>query len=125
MHLLQDKEVPDYVAVFRIQGPFLFGSLDKLAEITRDMDRLPLIVILRLRNMTAIDGSGLGAFEDLADQLHATGRMLILSGAREQPAQLMAQAEFGRHIGHANICADIDRALERARVVYAENAART
>jgi SulP family sulfate permease len=119
VHLLQDKDVPAYVAVYRIQGPFLFGALDKLSEVTRDMERLPPIVILRLRNMTAIDGSGLGAFEDLAERLHAAGRTLILCAAREQPAQLMAQAEFGRHVGEANICTDIDRALERARAVYA------
>ena len=46
-HLLQDKIIPDYVAVFGIQGPFLFGSLDKLAAITTDLDQLPPIVILQ------------------------------------------------------------------------------
>ena len=124
IHLLQDKSVPDYAAVFRIQGPFVFGALDKLSEITRAMDRLPPIIILRLRNMTAIDGSGLGALEDLADHLHATGRTLILCAAREQPAKLIAQAEFDRHVGHENICADVEKALERARVVYAEQMSR-
>jgi len=76
-------------------------------------------VILRLRNMTALDGSGLGALEDLADALHATKRTLILCGAREQPARLMDQAEFDEHVGHANICADLDRALARAAEVHA------
>ena len=32
-HSLQDKEIPDYVAVFRIHGPFLFGATDKLEEV--------------------------------------------------------------------------------------------
>jgi len=72
-------------------------------------------VILRLRNMTALDGSGLGALEDLADAVHAAGRTLILCGAREQPARLMEQAEFHEHVGDANICADLDAALARAR----------
>jgi adenylate kinase family enzyme len=49
----------------------------------------------------AIDATGLGAIEDLADQLHASGRSLLLCGAREQPAQLMTQAEFERHVGAA------------------------
>jgi len=119
VHLMQDKSVPDYVTVFRIQGPFLFGGLDKLAAITDKLATLPPIVILRLRNMTALDGSGLGALEDLADALHATGRTLILCGAREQPAKLMDQAEFDEHVGHANICADLDRALVRAGAVHA------
>lgn len=117
VHLMQDKDVPDDVTVFRIQGPFLFGGLDKLTAITGSLDRLPPIVILRLRNMTAIDGSGLGALEDLADALHASGRTLILCGAREQPARLMEKAEFHEHVGDANICADLDAAMVRAREV--------
>ena len=115
VHLVQGKEIPPDVAVFRIQGPFLFGSLDKLSAITGDLDPLPPVVILRLLNMTAIDGSGLGALEDLADQLHASGRTLILCAAQEQPARLMRQAEFDRHIGPDNVCANLEDALNRAR----------
>jgi SulP family sulfate permease len=118
VHLMQDKRVPEFATVFRIQGPFLFGGLDKLSAITDQLATLPPIVILRLRNMTAMDGSGLGALEDLADALHATGRTLILCGASKQPAKLMDQAEFDEHVGHANICADLDAALLRARAVH-------
>ena len=64
--------------------------------------------------MTAIDATGLGAIRDLADQVHASGRSLLLCGAREQPAQLMKQAEFERHVGTENICTSIQGALERA-----------
>jgi len=115
VHLVLGKDIPPDVAVFRIQGPFLFGSLDKLSAITGNLDQLPPVVILRLRNMTAIDGSGLGALEDLADQLHASGRSLILCAAQEQPARLMRQAEFDRHIGTDNVCANLEDALNRAR----------
>ncbi len=121
-HLLLDKIAPQGVIVYRIHGPFLFGGLDKLSAITTKLGTLPPVVILRLRNMTALDGSGLGALEDLSDELQATGRMLILCGAREQPALLMRKAEFHAHVGDANICADLDDALERAKVVLAERA---
>jgi len=73
---------------------------------------------LRLRNMTAIDATGLGAIEELADRLHSTGRTLLLCGAREQPAQLMHQAEFERHVGRENICANISDAIQRAGELY-------
>jgi SulP family sulfate permease len=117
-HVLQGKDIPPYATVYRIHGPFLFGATDKFAEIIRDVDSLPPIVILRLRNMTAIDATGLGAIRDLADTLHASGRSLLLCGAREQPAQLMKQAEFERHVGAANICPSIAEALERADSLY-------
>jgi sulfate permease, SulP family len=118
VHVLQGKDIPPYATVFRIHGPFLFGATDKFAGILDGLDSLPPIVILRLRNMTAIDATGLGAIEDLADQLHASGRSLLLCGAREQPAQLMKQAEFERHVGAENICLSIHDALERAATVY-------
>ena len=121
-HLLLDKTAPEGVVVFRIHGPFLFGGLDKLAAITDRLEQLPPVVILRLRNMTALDGSGLAGLEDLADTLHATGRTLILCGAREQPALLMRKAEFHEHVGDANICDDLDDALARAKVVLSERA---
>jgi SulP family sulfate permease len=122
LHILQDKHIPDYVTVVRIHGPFLFGAAEKLSAITDHMEDLPPVVILRLRNMTAIDATGLLALEDLADKLHAAGRALILCGARPQPAKLMRQAEFERHVGAANVCPHIDAALKRARAVYEKSA---
>jgi SulP family sulfate permease len=117
-HILQGKDIPPYATVYRIHGPFLFGATDKFAEILDELPRLPPIVILRLRNMTAIDATGLGAIRDLADSLQASGRSLLLCGAREQPAKLMHQAEFERHVGTENICASIADALERAASLY-------
>ncbi|HET7226722.1 MAG TPA: SulP family inorganic anion transporter [Candidatus Eisenbacteria bacterium] len=124
VHVMQDKHIPGYVTVFRIHGPFLFGSTDKLDEVARRVDRLTPIVVLRLRNMTAIDATGLQAIEDLADRLHAAGRTLILCGARQQPAQLMARAEFDQHVGHENICPNIQAALARASELYDAGPAR-
>ena len=118
VHILQDKDIPNYATIVRIHGPFLFGATDKLGDVIEPIDRLPPIVILRLRNMTAIDATGLVALEELADKLHASGRHLILCGAREQPAQLMHQAEFERHVGRENICPHVQAALERAGQLY-------
>lgn len=116
-HSLQDKDIPDYVSVFRIHGPFLFGASDKIREILDRIDTLAPVVILRLRNMTAIDATGLRALEDLADELHGTERALILCGAPKQPAALMRQAEFHEHVGEENICPNIEAALRRAAIV--------
>ena len=114
LHVLQDKPIPDYVTVIRIHGPFLFGTTEKLAEATDPIQQLSPVVILRLRNMTAIDATGLHALEALADRLHKAGRALILCGARPQPARLMHNAAFENHVGPRNICPHITAALSRA-----------
>ena len=97
LHVLQDKEIPPYATVFRIHGPFLFGAADKIDDLMQQIPELPPIVILRLRNMTAIDATGLRALEELADRVNSSGRRLILCGAREQPARLMRQSEVEFH----------------------------
>ena len=58
-HILQDKDVPAFVTILRIHGPFLFGTTDKLMEEAANLSRFAPIVILRLRNMTAIDATGI------------------------------------------------------------------
>ena len=118
-HNLQNHTVPPYVTIYRIHGPFLFGATDKLRPVFSDLAALPPIVILRLRNMTALDATGLRAFEELAAALHAAGRHLILCGARHQPSTLIARADFHRRIGDANICPNVTEALKRARDIHA------
>jgi SulP family sulfate permease len=118
VHILQDKDIPYYATIFRIHGPFLFGATDKIQAVTENLHKLPPVVILRLRNMTALDATGLFAIEEIARELHSSKRTLILCGAREQPAQLIHQAEFAEVIGEENICGNVQHALRRAEEVY-------
>ena len=113
-HILQDKPVPSYVSILRIHGPFLFGATDKLAEETADLARFAPVVILRIRNMTAIDATGLHALEVFSDRLRKSGKTLLLCGARDQPAKLLEQSEFVAHLGEKNILPHVEAALLRA-----------
>jgi SulP family sulfate permease len=116
---LQDKQLPPYVSILRIHGPFLFGTTEKLAEATVNLNEFPAVVIVRLRNMTAIDATGLHALEVFADRLHKSGRTLLLCGARDQPAKLLQKAEFVEHIGLDNMVPHVEAALERAAEISA------
>jgi SulP family sulfate permease len=118
VHILQDKDIPYYATIFRIHGPFLFGATDKISVVSENMHTLPPVVILRLRNMTALDATGLFAIEEMARSLQATGRTLILCGAREQPAKLLHEAEFEEVIGKNNICENVQEAVRRAQDVF-------
>jgi len=117
-HTLQHKTIPPYVSMLRIHGPFLFGATDLLTAETADLDRFAPIVILRVRNMTAIDATGMHALENLCDRLKKSGRTLLLCGARHQPARMLHRAGFRAHIGDKNILPHVDAALERAGEVF-------
>ncbi len=119
-HSLQTNPIPPGVKVFRIHGPFLFGATEKLSVIEDQVDALPTVVMLRLRNMTAIDATGLHALERLADRLRASGRHLVLCAPRSQPAHLMKQAEFHQHIGESNLQPSLAAGLRRARELLSQ-----
>jgi len=117
-HILQDKQVPSYVSILRIHGPFLFGATEKLLEETHDISEFAPVVILRLRNMNALDATGLHALEILSDRLTGAGKTLLLCGARDQPARLLEQGEFRDHVGEANILPHVAAALARAKEIF-------
>jgi SulP family sulfate permease len=116
-HVLQDKHFPPYVTVLRIHGPFLFGTTDKLAESTRNLDAFPSVVIVRMRNTTALDATGLHALVVFAERLRKSGRTLLLCGARDQPGRLLHRGDFIDRIGKENVLPHIEAALRRARQI--------
>jgi SulP family sulfate permease len=124
VHILQDKEIPYYATIFRIHGPFLFGATEKIALVTEKIHELPPIVILRLRNMTALDATGLFALEEVARELRRSNRTLILCGARKQPAELIEHSALEQMIGRENICEHVQEALSRAEDVFEQQEAK-
>lgn len=118
VHVLQDKPIPPYVAIFRIHGPFLFGATDKLTGVLDQINELPPIVIIRMRNMTTIDATGIKALEDVAARLKASGRVTLFCGAPPQPLALMRKAGFHEAVGADNVCENVDVALAQAQRLH-------
>jgi SulP family sulfate permease len=118
-HVLQGRIIPPYVTVLRIHGPFLFGTTEKLVEETVNLDAFAPVVILRLRNMTAVDATGIHAIEVFAKRLHESGRTMLLCGAMHQPSKLLHGERFMDHVGRENMLPNIQAALDRAKEVYA------
>ena len=116
-HILQDKDIPSGVTILRIHGPFLFGTTEKLAEATKNLASFGDVVVLRLRNMTALDATGIHALEQFSDRLHQAGKFLLLCGARDQPSRLISQSDFLEHVGPENVLPHIQAALSRAREI--------
>jgi SulP family sulfate permease len=119
-HVLQDKEIPANVTILRIHGPFLFGTTDKLTDAAKDLTHFGDVVILRLRNMTALDATGIHALEKLADRLHKAGKTLLLCGARDQPSRLMSNSNFLKYVGAENVLPNVRAALARAHEIQAD-----
>lgn len=119
------RVVPDGVMVFRVFGAFFFGAADKLETSLRRSGQLPEVLILRMRDVLALDATGLAALEDLWEKLHAHHKQLILCGPHSQPLFALTRSGFFDRIGMENVCGDMDTALERAREILNAKARRT
>jgi sulfate permease, SulP family len=119
-HILQDKDIPSNVTILRIHGPFMFGATEKLADATKNLSKLGDVVILRLRNMTAIDATGIHALEQFSERLHKTGKTLLLCGARNQPSQLISRSDFLKRVGPENVLPNIQSALARVHEIQGD-----
>ena len=117
-HVLQGRIVPAYVTLLRIHGPFLFGTTEKLVEATVNIEAFAPVVILRLRNMTAIDATGIHAIETFAKRLQDSGRTMLLCGAMQQPSKLLHGSRFLDRVGRENILPNVQAALDRAGEVH-------
>jgi len=118
LHALENHDFPPYISILRIQGPFLFGTTDKLTDLTADLSLLRPIVILRLRDMTAIDATGLHAIQTLHKRLKQADRHLLLCGANTQPERMIRYSAFLQQLGVENMQPHITAALARAREIY-------
>ena len=109
------KVVPKGVMVFRVFGAFFFGAADKLETSLRRAGQLPDVLILRMRDVLALDATGLDALEDLMEKLRKQKKDLILCGPHSQPLFALTRGGLIDRLGMENVCGDMDASLNRAR----------
>jgi SulP family sulfate permease len=109
------RVIPEGVVVFRVFGAFFFGAADKLETSLLRAGGLPDILILRMRDVLALDATGLDALEDLLEKLRIKKKELILCGPHSQPLFALTRAGFMDRLGLDNVCGDMDSSLNRAR----------
>ncbi len=111
------KDVPKGVLVYEVNGPFFFGAASKFKEAARIVEEKSKIFILRLRNVPAVDSTGLSTIEDFYEDCKKQGIILLLSGIHAQPLIAAERAGLLGKIGIDNCCGNIDNALNRAREI--------
>ncbi len=111
---LASRDVPEDVAVFEVQGSLFFGAVEQFKETLKDIRSKPKVFILRMRNVIAIDATGLLAIEDLVTSMNKQGVHFLLSGAHAQPLFAMRGSGLLDLIGDDRLCGNIDEALNKA-----------
>lgn len=112
---LRLRKVPEGTEVFEINGPMFFAAANKYTYSLRKSDVKVLIV--RMRNVPAIDATGMETLEELIASCKKRKIAVVFSHLNEQPQKAMEKAGLIKAVGAANICTDIDAALQRAETL--------
>jgi SulP family sulfate permease len=111
------RQVPKGVEVYEINGPFFFGAAYKFIEAMSVVEKRPKVMIIRMRNVLAIDATGLHALKAEAKAAQRHGMAFLISDLHAQPLFAMDKAEALDLIGRENIFGNIDDTLNRAREI--------
>ncbi len=109
------KAVPKYIEVIEFDGPMFFASSEKFNSIP--IKDGVTTVILRMRNVPALDITAMRALSDIHSTCNAKGHRLILSHTNEQPLSVMKKSGFFDRVGEENFLPNIDEALAYAEKV--------
>jgi len=112
---LAGRVIPKDVEIYEVNGPFFFGAADKIREVVSEIEKPPRVLILRMRNVPAIDATGIHALGQLALKCKSQSTLLILSEVRDQPRSALARSKNVELF--ANRVTTLDDALDRAAAV--------
>jgi SulP family sulfate permease len=102
------------IEIYEITGPFFFGVADNLQHVLRGVAKKPQAFILRMRDVPAVDSTGITALESFLAQCRNGKIRLILSEIREQPKKALEKAKFIDEIGAENVRETLEEALREA-----------
>jgi SulP family sulfate permease len=112
---IEKRNVPDGVEVYEVNGPFFFGAAYKFEEAMNIVEKMPRVRIIRMRNVPAIDSTGLNTLQKVHKDCSKHRIGFILSDIHAQPLFALEQSGLKTIIGEENIFGNVDDALNRAR----------
>ena len=109
------KRIPANTSVFEINGPMFFAASDKFRYMLDDKDID--VLVIRMRNVPAIDASGVASLADIVKRCTKHNVNVVFSHVNEQPFHAMEKAGLTEIIDKKNFCDHIDNALLRAEEI--------
>ncbi len=109
------RAIPPGVEVFEISGPFFFGAAEQFKDTLNQVAKKPKVLIIRMRDVPAIDSTGLHVLHELARSCKRDGTLLLVSDVHAQPVFALVRSDMLDELGEENLFGNLDDALDRAR----------
>jgi SulP family sulfate permease len=114
--------IPKGVTVFEINGPFFFGAAQTFREHVESVLGLPRVLILRMRNVPAIDSTAMHALHEVVRRARRDRTLVLLAEVGAEARLALARSETMRDVGEENVFPTLELALEAAHRQLATDA---
>jgi len=112
---LTSRAVPDGVEVFEISGAFFFGAAEAFKETLSQVGRKPKVLIIRMRDVSLLDATGLRALRDVIRHSKAERTLVLIAEIHAQPMAALERSPAYEELGEGQIYMTLEEALDRAR----------
>ncbi len=102
------------IEIYEITGPFFFGVADILQDTLRQISKMPHVFILKMKDVPAIDSTGIAALESFLNHCRRRKIRVILCDIQAQPMKALNKAGFIKDIGEKNVADNLEGAMEMA-----------
>lgn len=113
-HRVDSAGVGPGVLVYEIAGPLFFGAAQKAMSALHSIEPGVRVVLLDLRDVPAMDATGLVNLESTVNALARQKVSIVLGGVQLQPRRVLERADITAS-GHVDICDSFEEAVEVAR----------
>lgn len=114
------EEYNGQIVLFHVEGPLSFGSARDVARLLHsDIDKD--VLVIDLRHVPFIDSSASAAIDEVIQRLNHDGDTVLLFGAREPVAKMLAQTGVLGRLGKDNLVTRRIDALRKARSIIEAN----
>jgi SulP family sulfate permease len=112
---LTPTSIPAGVEVFEISGAFFFGAAEAFKETLTQVGRKPKVLIIRMRDVSLLDATGLRALRDVVRRTRSERTLMLISEIHAQPMAALEHSPLYDELGAGQIYMTLEDALDRAR----------
>jgi SulP family sulfate permease len=106
--------LPPGVVVYSINGPLFFGAAERAMSALSEISDSAKAVVFRLKNVPAIDATGLVALESALERLKRRGLLAVMAAVPRSTAATLLRAGIRREPGRVAYCATVEEGIRIA-----------
>lgn len=113
--VIESHDIPEGVVVYEINGALFFGAAETFRDILNRVTARPKVLIVRMRNVSLLDATGLRALRDVVRRIRQERALVLIAELHAQPLLTLERSSLLEELGRGALCTTLDDALDRAR----------